>query len=106
MRTLALDPKIAHAFDTRGRAYLAKGEYDRTLTDFNSAVSLDPTQLAYLDGRGETYEGKGDRDRAIESYNRRSRLPHPTQTQKIIKRKRPDALLRSRQRQRPQRHLC
>ncbi len=39
---IRLDPKLANAYDNRGRAYRAKGENDRAVRDFKEAIRLDP----------------------------------------------------------------
>ena len=33
-----LDPKNATAYDNRGNAYLAKGDYDHAMADYNEAI--------------------------------------------------------------------
>lgn len=38
---IRLDPKYAHAYENRAKAYASKGDYDRANTDRNEAIRLD-----------------------------------------------------------------
>ena len=37
-----IDPKYADAYNNRGLAYRAKGDYDHAIADYNEAIRLDP----------------------------------------------------------------
>ncbi len=53
----------------RGFAYLAKGNYDSALADFNQAIQLQPNSIfAYLN-RSAVYFAKQDYDRALTDLN-------------------------------------
>jgi lipoprotein NlpI len=60
---------LAWAFNNRGNAYRAKGDFDRALADYNQAISLDPRYEFAYNGRGNVYSYKGDLDRALADYN-------------------------------------
>lgn len=62
------------AYFNRGTAYYEKGDYDRAIADYDSAIFLDPGDAdAYLN-RGIAYSQKGDHDRAIADFNNAIRL--------------------------------
>jgi tetratricopeptide (TPR) repeat protein len=63
-------PSRARAYTNRGAAYLAKGELDRAIADYNHAIELDPKFAIAYNGRGSAYKDRGDLDRAIADYNR------------------------------------
>ena len=73
----ALVMAIAH--NNRGNAYLAKGEHDRAIRDYNEAIRLDPKNVrAFNDrafnNRGVAYRKKGDFDRALQDLDEAIRL--------------------------------
>jgi tetratricopeptide (TPR) repeat protein len=49
---IRLDPKLANAYDNRGRAYRAKGENDQAIRDFKEATRLDPQLVPALKALG------------------------------------------------------
>ena len=55
-----LDPSNASAFNNRGYALNAKGEWDRALRDYDEAIRLKPDLSAAFGNRGRTYQNKGD----------------------------------------------
>ena len=69
-----LGKNAAWAYHGRGRAYKAKGAYDRAIVDYNEAIELDPENASAYDDRGIAYKNKGDYDRAIADYNEAIRL--------------------------------
>jgi tetratricopeptide (TPR) repeat protein len=56
-------------YGNRGRAYEAKGDYDRAIADYNQAISLSPKNYTFYNSRGISHRNKGDIDRAIADYN-------------------------------------
>ncbi|MCW6508295.1 tetratricopeptide repeat protein [Lichenifustis flavocetrariae] len=60
---------LAIAYDNRGSAYYAKGEFDRAIADDNKALELNPTYAIAFGNRGLDYEAKGEHDRAIADFN-------------------------------------
>lgn len=53
------------AFNSRGCAFMSKGEYKRALQDFNKSVSLKPHQVEAHNNRGILYEKLGDYSNAV-----------------------------------------
>lgn len=75
--SLRLDPKLIRVYSYLGRAYHAKGDYRRTVNNYNKYFELNNDELAnplnpedpYI-FRGEAYYYLGDKDKALEDYNR------------------------------------
>jgi len=53
----------------RGRAYFARGAYDRAIRDFDEAIKLSPGFTEVYSARGAAYVRKGEHDRAIQDLN-------------------------------------
>ncbi len=68
-QALALDPKSAEAFNTRGHARTKLGEYDKAIDDGDQALALDPKFAKAYITRGIAWECKYDHDKAIADYN-------------------------------------
>ena len=58
----------------RGLGYLRKGDYDRSITDFNEAIRLDGSNAFAYDNRGDAYREKGLYDEAIRDYDAAIRI--------------------------------
>ena len=72
-RLLRLDPfgpNAALAYGLRGEAYKNKGELDRAITDFSSAITVDPKAFNIYVNRGIAYREKGDLDLALADFNK------------------------------------
>jgi tetratricopeptide (TPR) repeat protein len=65
---------LAWAYSSRGIAYLAKGDNDRAIADYDQAIRLDPKLRSAYYNRGTAYQAKGDNDRAIADYDQAIRL--------------------------------
>jgi len=65
---------LARAFSNRGNAYLAAGDHDRAIGDYNDAIRLDRRLAAAYIGRGIAYQARKDYDRAIADYDEAIRL--------------------------------
>jgi tetratricopeptide (TPR) repeat protein len=61
--------RLSTAFDNRGVAYRWKGQYDRSLQDYEVAIHLNPDNANAYNNRGIIYRIKGDYDRAIADYD-------------------------------------
>lgn len=53
----------------RGVAYVAKGDLDRAIADFDNAIRLNPKDKEAISDRGNAYRTKGDFERAIADYD-------------------------------------
>jgi hypothetical protein len=67
------------AYVGRAIAYRAKGELDRSISDYDQAISLDPKYVHAYNNRGTVYRQKGELDRAIADFDQAIRLD-PTYT--------------------------
>jgi len=60
---------LAIAYNKRGNAYTAKGDYNRAIQDFDQSIKLNPTYIKPLNNRGVAYLRKGEYDLAIEAFD-------------------------------------
>ncbi len=60
---------LSMAYSNRGLGYLRKGEYDRSITDFDQSIRIDPKNAFAYDNRGDAWREKGQYDRALTDYN-------------------------------------
>lgn len=56
---------LAVAYNDRGNAYSAKGDFDRAIADYSAAIRLDPKYAAAYGNRGNANSAEGRFDRAI-----------------------------------------
>jgi tetratricopeptide (TPR) repeat protein len=73
-KALALDPKSAEAYNTRGWVWADKGEHDKALADFNQALALDPKLDKAYCNRADAWTSKGQYAKAIADCNEAIRL--------------------------------
>jgi tetratricopeptide (TPR) repeat protein len=71
---IRVKPKQATAYNNRGVAYQAKGDYNRAIADFNEAIRINPKHAIAYNNRGVAYQAKDDNNRAIADYNEAIRL--------------------------------
>src|SRR5262249_46460690 len=62
------------AYNNRGNAYTAKGEYDRAIQDYDQSIKLDPNYARAFNNRGVAYQTKGEYDRAIDDFDESIKL--------------------------------
>src|SRR5215467_8307921 len=62
--------RLASAYNNRGKAYTRKGDYDRALSDLDSALRLDPKDAYAWDNRGDLWREQGEFDKAIADYSK------------------------------------
>jgi len=60
---------LVAAYRNRGVAYNRKGEYDRTIADFDDGIRLNPNYAKAYNDRGVVYASKRDYARAIADYD-------------------------------------
>jgi tetratricopeptide (TPR) repeat protein len=65
---------LAIAFNNRGNAYIAKGDFDRAIQDFDKSIRLDRTYTKPLNNRGVAYMKRGEHDLAIEAFDEAIKL--------------------------------
>ena len=64
------EPRDAQFYLNRGTTYVAKGEYDRAISDFNKALEINPGYIETYNIRGGVYSRKGQNDEAISDYSK------------------------------------
>jgi tetratricopeptide (TPR) repeat protein len=69
-QAIALDPKYAAAYNNRGAAYYAQGEYKLAIADFSKAIELAPDDPAAYNNRGLIYPDQGEYELAIADFNK------------------------------------
>ena len=66
---IAQDMANSETFVERGDAYLNKGEDDRAIADYDTAISLEPDCAEAYGRRGDAHFNKREYDRAIADYD-------------------------------------
>jgi tetratricopeptide (TPR) repeat protein len=79
------DPRDAVAYNDRGNAKMAKGDFDGAIADFDRAISLDPKNAYAYVGRGHVRQTKGDLEGAIADLSKAIELD-PKDTDAYISR--------------------
>ena len=70
-RVLRLQPDSAVAYNSRGLAYVGKGELNKAIADFTKAIELEPDYAAAAySNRGGAYREKGEFDDAIADFTK------------------------------------
>ena len=64
-RAIELDPELVLAYNNRGYAYAALGEYEKAIADCDQAIELDPEMAMAYSNRGGTYLNLGEYEKAI-----------------------------------------
>src|SRR5262249_28100409 len=62
------------AYNNRGNAFSAKGEYDRAIQDYDQSIKLNPNYYRAFNNRGVAYQKKGEYDRAINDFDQSIKL--------------------------------
>ena len=60
---------LAGAYNNRGLAYVAAGDLDRAIADFDKSLALQPGEMNALMDRGMAYGTKGDQERAVADFS-------------------------------------
>jgi tetratricopeptide (TPR) repeat protein len=64
------NPTYAKNYNTRGAAYLIKGDYNKAIADFTQSLNLNPTQTIPYAGRGIAYFAQGNYPKTIGEYTK------------------------------------
>lgn len=64
------NPKDFNAFNSRGKAYVAKGDRNRAIADFTQAILFDPSYVEAYNNRGISHEALGNRVEAIADFRK------------------------------------
>ena len=69
-QAIAINPKDFNSFNSRGKAWVAKGDSTRAITDFTQAIHLNPSYVEAYNNRGLSYEALGRRAEAIADFRK------------------------------------
>jgi tetratricopeptide (TPR) repeat protein len=58
---------VAH--NNRGNAYVARGDYDRAIEDYNQAIKISPSYARAFNNRAVAFGKKGQHERAVEDLD-------------------------------------
>ena len=78
-------PRLTHAYNNRGNAFFAIGQFDRAIEDFNKEIVLNPSYGKAYYNRGVAYLKAGLFDNAIASFNKALEI-NPSDTDIYINR--------------------
>jgi tetratricopeptide (TPR) repeat protein len=79
---IAINPKDFNSFNSRGKAYAAKGDRDHAIADFTQAIQLDPSYVEAYDNRGLSYDAMGRRAEAIADFRKAQSIDSADQVSK------------------------
>ena len=63
-----MNPKNAYAYFDRAGIHIDKAEWEKALSDLNTAISLNSKDASYYYNRGYTYENLGKLSEALSDY--------------------------------------
>jgi tetratricopeptide (TPR) repeat protein len=69
-QAIAINPKDFNAFNSRGKAYVAKGDSNRAIADFTQAIQFGPSYVEAYNNRGLSNEVLGRRAEAIADFRK------------------------------------
>lgn len=67
---IALKPEFAEAWNRRGDAFAALGDYDRALADYGHTIELNPYQFGTLESCGRIWLERSDYRKAADYFRR------------------------------------
>jgi len=67
-QAISLDPRLARAYDSRGKAHQMKHEFDKAIADCTRAVGLQRTDVEAYRDRGHCFESEGEYKAANDDY--------------------------------------
>ena len=69
-QAIAINPKDFNAFNSRGKAHVAKGDSNRAIADFTQAIQFGPSYVEAYNNRGLSHEVLGRRAEAIADFRK------------------------------------
>ena len=69
-RVIELNPNNPNAYNNRGVAYNARGDFDRAVEDYTKVIELNPDDAIAYNNRGGVYYLKGEYDSAIVDFSK------------------------------------
>ena len=66
---------IPAIYNNRANIYRERGDLDRAIADYSTAIRLDPLYTAAFTNRGQAYQEKGQLDKAREDYQAALSVP-------------------------------
>jgi len=69
-QAIAINPKDFNSFNSRGKAYVAKGDSNRAITDFTQAIEFGPSYVEAYNNRGLSNEVLGRHAEAIADFRK------------------------------------
>jgi tetratricopeptide (TPR) repeat protein len=69
-RAIAINPKDFNSFNSRGKAYVAKGDSSRAIADFTQAIQFDPSYVEAYNNRGLSCEVLGRGAEALADFRK------------------------------------
>ncbi|MCE2396545.1 tetratricopeptide repeat protein [Candidatus Poribacteria bacterium] len=73
-RAIELNPNNPNAYNNRGVAYSAKGDFERTIEDYTKAIELNPNYAVAYSNRGGVYYLKEEYESAIVDFTKATEL--------------------------------
>ncbi len=81
-QAIAINPKDFNAFNSRGKAYVAKGDSSRAIMDFTQAIQFGPSYVEAYDNRGLSNEVLGRRAEALADFRKAQSIDPADQVSK------------------------
>jgi tetratricopeptide (TPR) repeat protein len=69
-QAIEINPKDFNAFNSRGKAFVAKRESLRAIADFTQAIEVSPSYVEAYNNRGLSHEVLGHRSEAIADFRK------------------------------------
>jgi tetratricopeptide (TPR) repeat protein len=81
-QAITINPKDFNAFNSRGKAWVAKGDSNRAVTDFTQAIQFAPSYVEAYDNRGLSLQVVGRRTDAIADFRQAQSIDPADRTSK------------------------
>jgi tetratricopeptide (TPR) repeat protein len=91
-QAIAINPKDFNAFNSRGKAWVRKGDRNdpmadfKAIADFTRAIELDPSYVEAYNNRGLAYETMGRRTEALADFRKAQSIdPDDPVSRKVLR---------------------